>query len=147
MLEFLKVHHYKTISLSTLKRYLKKVDCFNRPLLERRITFNEVKEILQEALNGRGSNLVYRGVWSHLGTSGKFLRGNDVGLSLWELNRKEINKRQRQQQRWRKYLDPGASYVRHIDCQDKLKFILSSKHIIWLDVAAANNCQVLSWCC
>ena len=28
MLEFLKVHHKKTISLSTLKRYLKRMNCF-----------------------------------------------------------------------------------------------------------------------
>ena len=57
MLEFLKVHHKKTISLSTLKRYLKKMNCFRRPLLGRRINFNEVKEIKQEELHGSGANL------------------------------------------------------------------------------------------
>ena len=46
ILEFLKVHHKKTIGLSTLKRYLKKMNCFRRPLLGRRINFNEVKEIV-----------------------------------------------------------------------------------------------------
>ena len=62
MLEFLKVHHKRTISLSTLKRYLKKVNCFRRPLLGRRTNFNEVKEIVQEELYGSGSNLGYRRV-------------------------------------------------------------------------------------
>ena len=57
MLEFLKVHHKKTISLSTLKRYLKKMNCFRRPLLGRRIKFNEVKEIAQEELYGSEANL------------------------------------------------------------------------------------------
>ena len=56
MLEFLKVHHKKTISLSTLKRYLKKMKCFRRPLLGRRIV-KEVKEIVQEELYGSGANL------------------------------------------------------------------------------------------
>ena len=60
MLEFLKVHHEKTISLSTLKHHLKKMNCFRRPLLGRRINFNEVKEIVQEELYGSGSNLGYR---------------------------------------------------------------------------------------
>ena len=40
MLEFLKVHHGKTISLSTLKRYMKKMNRFRRLLLGRRINFN-----------------------------------------------------------------------------------------------------------
>ena len=57
MLEFLKVHHKKTISLSTLKRYLKKMNCFRRPLSGRRIKFNEVKEIAQEELYGSEANL------------------------------------------------------------------------------------------
>ena len=68
MLEFLKVHHEKTISLSPLKRRLKKMNCFRRPLLGRRINFNEVKEIVQEGLYGSGFNLGYRRVWSDLST-------------------------------------------------------------------------------
>ena len=57
MLEVLKVHHKKTISLSTLKRYLKKMNWFRRQLLGRRVNFKEVKEIVQEELYGNGSNL------------------------------------------------------------------------------------------
>ena len=86
MLEFIKVHHKRTISLSTLKRYRKKMNCFRRPLLRRRISFNEVKEIAQEELYGSGSNLGYIRAWSHLSTSGILLRREDVRLALRELD-------------------------------------------------------------
>ena len=55
----LKVHHKNTISLSTLKRYLKKLNSFHRPLMGRRIIFYGAEEIVQESLNGCGSNLSY----------------------------------------------------------------------------------------
>ena len=95
ILEFLKVHHKKAISLSTLKRYLKKMKCFRRPLFGRRINFNEVKEIAQEEFYGSGSNLGYRRVWSYLSTSVILLRREDVRLALRELDPENVDKRQR----------------------------------------------------
>ena len=148
MLEFLKVHHKKTISLSTLKRYLKKTNCFRRPLLGRRINFNEVKEIVQEELYGSGANLGYRRVWSHLSTSGILLRREDVRLALRQLDPENVDKRQRRRLRRRKYRNPGLNYVWHIDGHDKLKpYGISihgcidgySRRIIWLEVAATNK--------
>ena len=148
MLEFLKVHHKRTISLSTLKRYLKKMNCFRRPLFGRRINFNEVKEIVQEELYGSGSNLGYRRVWSHLSSSGILLRREDVGLALRELDPENVDKRQRRRLRRRKYRNSGPNYVWHIDGHDKLKpYGISihgcidgySRRIIWLEVAATNK--------
>ena len=99
MLEFLKVHHKeKKNSLSTLKRYLKKMYCFRRPLLRRRINFNEVKEIVQEELYGSGSNLGYRKVWLHLSTFGVLFRREDVRSALRELDPEIAVKRQRHRQ-------------------------------------------------
>ena len=95
MLEVLKVHHKKTISLSILKHYLKKMNCFRQPLLGRRINSNEVKEIVQEELYGGGANLGYRRVWSDLSTSGIFLRREDVRLALRQLDPENVDKRQR----------------------------------------------------
>ena len=103
MLEFLKVRHKKTISLSTLKRYLKKMNCFRRPLLRRRINFNEVKEIVKEELYGSGSNLGYRRVWSHLSASGILLRREDVRLAQRKLDPKNVDKKQSRHLRRRKY--------------------------------------------
>ena len=110
ILEFLKVHHKRTISLSTLKSYLKKMNCFCRPLLGR-INFNEVKEIVQDELYGSGSNLRYRRVWSHLSTSGILLRREDVRLALRELDPENVDKRQRRRLRRRKYRNPRPNYV------------------------------------
>ena len=61
MLEFSKGPHKKTISLSTLKRYLKKENYFHRPMLARGIKFKEFKEMrnIKEVLHGSESNLGY----------------------------------------------------------------------------------------
>ena len=139
--EFLKVHHKRKISLSTLKHYLKKMNCFRRPLLGRRINFNEVKEIVQDELHEGGSNLGYRRVWSHLSASGILLRRKDVRLALRELDPENVGKRQRRRLKRRKYRNAGPNYVWHIDGHDKLKpYGISihgcidgySRRIIWL---------------
>ena len=143
MLEFLKVHHKRTISLSTLKRYLKKMNCFRRPLFGRRINFNEAKEIVQEELYGSRSILGYKRVWSHLSTSGILLRREDVRLALRELDPENVDKRQRRCLRRRKYCNLVPDYVWHIDGHDKLKphgYIDGySRRIIWLEIAATNK--------
>ena len=74
ILEFLKVHHKAKISLSTLKRTLKKLNCFRRPLPGKRADFDEVKEVIGEELYGSGPILGYRRLWSHLNTSGVLVR-------------------------------------------------------------------------
>ena len=50
ILEFLKVHHKAKINLSTLKRVLKKLNCFRGTLLGKRAGFDEVKEVIREEL-------------------------------------------------------------------------------------------------
>ena len=120
--EFLKVHHKSKISLSTLKHYLKKMICFRRPLLGRRINFNEVKEIIQEELHKSRSNLGYRRVWSYLSASGILLRRKDVRLALRELDPENVGKRQRRRLgRRRKCRNAGPNYVWYINGHDKLK--------------------------
>ena len=64
ILEFLKVHHKAKISLSTLKRTLKKLNYFRRPLPGKRASFDEVKEVIREELYGSGTILGYRRLWS-----------------------------------------------------------------------------------
>ena len=47
------------MSLSTLKRYFKNENCFRRPLLGRRATYDEVKEVVSEEIRRNESNLGY----------------------------------------------------------------------------------------
>ena len=60
ILEFLKVHDKEKINLYTLKRTLKKLNCFHRPLPGLRADFDEVKEAIREELYGSGSIVGYR---------------------------------------------------------------------------------------
>ena len=148
ILEFLKVHHKAKISLSTLKRTLKKLNCFRRPLPGKRADFDEVKEVIGEELYGSGPILGYRRLWSHLNTSGVLVRREDVRLALLELDPQNVDKRRRRRLRRRKYHSPGPNFVWHFDGHDKLKpYGISihgcidgySRRIIWLEVAASNK--------
>ena len=95
ILEYLKIYHGKTLSLSTLKRYFKNENYFRQPLLGRRATYDEVKEVVSEEIRGSGSNLGYRRVWSYLKTSGFLVRREDVRFALQELDPENVNKRRR----------------------------------------------------
>ena len=148
ILEYLKTYHGKTMSLSTLKRYFKNENYFRRPLLGRRATYDEVKEVVSDEIRGSGSNLGYRRVWSYLKTSGFLVRREDVRFALQKLDTENVNKRRRRRLQRRKYRNPGPNYVWHIDGHDKLKpYGLGihgcidgySRRIIWLEVASTNK--------
>ena len=133
------------MSLSTLNQYFKNENCFRQPLLGRRATYDEVKEIASKDIRGSGSNLKYRQVWSHLKTSGFLVRREDVHFALQKLDPKNVNKKRLER---RKYRNPGPNYVGHIDGHDKLKpYGLSirgcrdgySRQVIWLEVASTNK--------
>ena len=148
ILEFLKVGHKAKISLSTLKRALKKLNCFRRPLPGKKANFDEVKEVMREELYSTGSILGYGKLWSHLNTSGVLVRRKDVRLALLKLDPQNVDKRRRRRLRRRKYHSLGPNFVWHIDGHDKLKpYGISihgcidgySRRIIWLEVAASNK--------
>ena len=52
--EFLKVHYEYNVSLSTIKRHLKKMNLFKRPLAGRRISRTAVSELVREELLASG---------------------------------------------------------------------------------------------
>ena len=87
--------------MPTLKRTLKKLNCFRRPLPEKSASFDEVKEVIREELCGSGSILGYRRLWSHLKTSGVLVRREDVRLALLELDPENVDKRRRRRLRRR----------------------------------------------
>ena len=97
--------------MSTLKRTLKKLNCFRRPLPGKRAGFDEVKEVIREELYGSGSILRYRRLWSHLNTSGVLVRREDVRLVLLELDPQNVDKGRRRPLRRRKYHSPCPYFV------------------------------------
>ena len=121
ILGFLKVHQKAKISLSTLKRTLKKLNCFHRPLPGKAAEFDEVKEVIGEDLYGSGSILGYSRLWLHLNTSGVLVRRKDVRLALLELDPQNVDKRRRRRLQRREYHGPGPNFVWYIDGHDKLK--------------------------
>ena len=132
----------------TLKRALKKLNCFRRPLAGKRAGFDEVKEVIREELYGGGSILGYRRLGSHLNTSGVLVRREDIRLALLELDLQNVDKRRRRRLRRTKYHSPGPTFVWHIDGHDKLKpngisihgcIDGYSRRIIWLEVAVSNK--------
>ena len=61
--EFLKTYHDHDISLSTLKRYLKKMNLYRRPLAHRRSSANDLENMVSMELLGSGSQLGYRRIY------------------------------------------------------------------------------------
>ena len=60
--KFLRVYHQRTISLSTIKRHLKKLNLFRRPVERIRTYDATLLGAVMEELSGSGSNIGYRTV-------------------------------------------------------------------------------------
>ena len=60
--KFLRVYHQQTISLSTVKRHLKKLNLFTRPVERIRTYDATLLGAVREKLSGSGSNIGYRTV-------------------------------------------------------------------------------------
>ena len=148
ILGFLNVQHKAKISLSTLKRTLKKLNYFCRPLLRKRAGSDELKEVTGEEHYGSGSILGYKRLWSRLNTFDVLVRKEDVRFALLELDPQSVDKRRRRCLRRRKYHSPDPNFVWHIDGHEKLKSYVISihgcidgyfQHIIWLEVTASTK--------
>ena len=140
ILGFLNVQHKAKISLSALKRTLKKLNYFCRPLLRKRAGSDELKEVTGEEHYGSGSILGYKRLWSRLNTFDVLVRKEDVRFALLELDPQSVDKRRRRCLRRRKYHSPDPNFVWHIDGHEKLKSYVISihgcidgyfQHIIW----------------
>ena len=95
----------------TLKRTLKKLNYFCRPLLGKRAGSGELKEVTGEELYGSGSILGYKRLWSHLNTFGVLVRKEDVRFALLELDPQIVDKRRGRRLRRRKYRSAGPNFV------------------------------------
>ena len=80
--EFLRVYHQQTIGLSTIKRHLKKLNLFSRPVERIRTDNATLLAAVREELSGSGSNIGYRRVWAHLRKTGLKVRRDNVSRAI-----------------------------------------------------------------
>ena len=76
--EFLNVKHDIKISLSTIKRWLRKMGLFRRALIHRRTSIPDIEIAVQSQLQGSGAQLGYRRIWAHLSRQGIIARKEDI---------------------------------------------------------------------
>ena len=100
--EFLRVYHRQAISLSTIKRRLKKLNLFRRPVKRILIDVATLLAAVREKLSGRGSNIGYRRVWVHLRKTAFKVRQEDVRQAILEYDPDGVSKRKRRKLRRRK---------------------------------------------
>ena len=141
------VHDFQ-INLSTLKRWLKDNNLKRRPLAAVRSSNEEIRQAVQEKLNGSGSRVRYCIVHRALVRKGLVVRKDDVRLVVKELDPEVVMLRKRRRLCRCKYSNPGPSFIWHIDGYDKLKYFGFSIHgcidgfsrnILWLHVGASNK--------
>ena len=100
--EFLRVYHRQAISLSTIKRRLKKLNLFRRPVKRILIDVATLLAAVREKLSGRGSNIGYRRVWVHLRKTAIKVRQEDVRRTILEYDPDGVSRRKRRKLRRRK---------------------------------------------
>ena len=119
--EFLYVKHDIKISLSTMKRWLKKMGLFKRALAHRRTNIAAVEDLVRKELEGSGAGLGYRRIWAHLSRQGVIARKEDIRKCILRLDPSGVDLRRRGRLRRRKYRNPGPNSAWHLDGHDKLK--------------------------
>lgn len=148
ILEMLKIREGFQLSLSSLKRFLRRNNLFKRPDEHRRENNDVDRQAITVELEGSSRNLGYRRIHRILLTKGIRCRRCDVQKLLKELDPVGVDLRKKRRMRRRKYTTRGPNYVWHIDGHDKLKpygFSIHgcidgfSRKLIWLEVGATNK--------
>ena len=97
------------------------MNLFRRPLGGRRVDHRILTLLIRDELQGSGSNIGYRRVWSHLMRTGVMARRDDIRKVIKELDPEGVERRKRKRLRRGKYFSTGPNYAWHIDGHDKLK--------------------------
>ena len=148
ILDFLRIRHGFTCSLSKLKRYLKRNGLKRRPLANVRADHAVIVANVRSELDGSGQGMGYRRMHKALISKGIICRREDVRKIMKDLDSHGVELRRKRRLHRRKYVTRGPNYVWHIDGHDKLKpFGFSihgcidgfSRKIIWLEVGASNK--------
>ena len=101
----------QTIGLSTIKRHLKKLNLFRRPVEGIRTDDATFLAAVKEELSGGGSNIGYRRAWAHLRKTGLKVRREDVRRAILQYDPDGVSKRKRRKLRRRKYFSAGPNYL------------------------------------
>ena len=134
--------------MCTIKRHLKKLNLFRRPVERIRTDDATLMAAVKEELSGSGSYIGYMRVWAHLRKTGLEVRQDDVSRAILQYDPDGVSRRQRRKLRRRKYFIAGPNYFWHIDGHDKLKLFGFSLHgcidgfsrrLIWLEVSSSNK--------
>ena len=148
ILEFLDKQHGYVISLSTLKRHLRKWGMVKRPTANVRCSDVDLYEAVKIELRGSGSFVGYRRIYRSLLRKGFICRRDDVRKHINEIDPEGADSRKKRRLVRRRYVTEGPNYVWHIDGHDKLKpFGFSihgcidgfSRRIMWLEVCNSNK--------
>ena len=86
-----------------------------RPLAAVHFSNEEIRQAVQEELNGSRSRVGYRRVHRALERKGLVVRKHDVRLLVKELDPEGVMLRKRRRLCRRKYSNPGPSFIWHID--------------------------------
>ena len=108
--EFLRVYHQQTIGLSIIKRHLKKLNLFRRPIERIRTDDATLLAAVREELSGSGSNIGYRRVWAHLRKTGLKVRRDNVSRAILQYDPDGVWRRKRRKLRRRKHFSAGPNY-------------------------------------
>ena len=143
--KFLSQYHNKEMSLSTLKRHIKRLG------LQRRNAEYDIASVgnaIMSLLEGPDCSRGYRSIWHTLQMNGMRVPRLVVELLLREIDPEGVSERRKHRLKRRIYYNPGPNYAWHCDGYDKLKpfgFPIHgcidgwSRKIIWLYVTRSNN--------
>ena len=145
ILNFLRKFHDHEMSLSTLKRRIKRYG------LQRKNSdydIDAVRDAIRSLLDGPGCCRGYRAIWHTLQMSGITVPRVVVAELLRELDPEGVQERSTHRLKRRVYRNPGPNFSWHCDGYDKLKpygFPIHgcidgwSRKILWLYVTQSNN--------
>ena len=102
--EFLHVYHQLTISLSTIKRHLKKLNLFKRPIERIRTDDATLLAAVREEISGSGSNIGHSRVWAHLRKTGLKVQQEDVRRAILQYDPDGVSRRKRRKPETEKIL-------------------------------------------
>ena len=97
------------------------MNLFKRPLPQKRVSEEELNELVREVLSCSRENMGYKRVWQHLKRKRVIARREDIRLAMLAADPLGVELRRRKRLRRRKYSNPGPNSVWHLDGHDKLK--------------------------
>ena len=140
--------HGKIISISHLKRILRRRGLRRRPRRNAQVPLEETVRGILRIIENSGQCLGYRTVWKRLLSDGFTVTRKTVMELMPLVDPEGVERRRRRRLLRRQYCSPGPNFMWHLDGYDKLKpygFAIHgaidgfSRRIMWLEVGPSNN--------